>query len=414
VSDGRSPKLRRDPARAILGGVCAGIGRRYGVDPILVRAGLVVLTIGSGGLAAVGYLLAWGLMPAAGTAPGARSGRERGPERRGSWRIAAGVALLALSMLLCFRQLGIWWSDALVWPLTLASFGVALLWGLTRSETETLIEEETAAGDTAAIPAPEERRERARRLSRAGFGIALVLAAALLSLWANGVLDAAGDAALAGLVVTIAIALISAPLWWGMLRRLTVERSARIRSQERAEVAAHLHDSVLQTLALVQRRADEPAEVAKLARRQERELRAWLAGTAPARPGERLADALRGVAVEVEEDHGAPIDAVVVGDVAIDERYEALVAATREALTNAAKFAAEGGPVRLYAEIENGGARVFVDDRGPGFDPAKVPDERRGLRESIIGRMERHGGRAEIRSKPDAGTEVELTIGTRG
>ena len=373
MSNGPSPKLRRDPARAILGGVCAGIARRYGVDPILVRAGLVVITIGSGGLAAIGYLLAWGLMPASETAPGSR--RERARERRGSWRIAAGVALLALSMLLCFRELGIWWSDALVWPLTLASFGVALLWGLTRSEVEAeaLTVEEAATGDTVAILAPEERRERARRLSRAGFGIALVLAAALLALWANGVLDAAGDAALAGLVVTIAIALISAPLWWGMLRRLTVERSARIRSQERAEVAAHLHDSVLQTLALVQRRADEPTEVAKLARRQERELRSWLAGTAPARPGERLADALRGVAVEVEEAHGAPIDAVVVGDAPIDDRFEALVAATREALTNAAKFAAEGGPVRLYAEIENGGARVFVDDRGPGFDSNKGP-----------------------------------------
>ena len=166
---------------------------------------------------------------------------------------------------------------------------------------------------------------------------------------------------------------------------------------------------MLQTLALVQRKSNDPAEVSKLARRQERELRSWLAG-AEARPGERLADALRSVAAEVEEAHGAPVDAVVVGDAALDDRFAALVAATGEALTNAAKFAAEGGPVRLYAEIENGGAHVYVDDRGPGFDPGKIPTDRRGVRESIIGRMERHGGSAEIRSDAGSGTEVELSI----
>jgi signal transduction histidine kinase len=224
------------------------------------------------------------------------------------------------------------------------------------------------------------------------------------------VLEAAGDVALAALVVTIALALISAPLWWTMVRRLTAERMARARSQERAEMAAHLHDSVLQTLALVQKRAGDPDEVAKLARRQERELRSWLAGDEPARPGERLADALRAAAAEVEEHHGAQVEAVVVGDAPLDERMEALVAATREALTNAAKFASASGPVRLYAEIEHGGARVFIDDRGPGFDPESIPDDRRGIRESIIGRMSRYGGRAEIRSEPGDGTEVELTV----
>jgi signal transduction histidine kinase len=242
------------------------------------------------------------------------------------------------------------------------------------------------------------------------FGLALALGAGLLVLWATGALDAAGDAVLATLVVAIALGLISAPVWWGLIRRITLERAARIRSEERSELAAHLHDSVLQTLALVQRRADDPGEVARLARRQERELRSWLAGSAPARPRERLADALRAAAVEVEEDHGAQVEAVVVGDAALDERFEALVAAAREALTNAAKFAAEGGPVRLYAEIENGAARVYVDDRGPGFDPEAVPADRRGVRESIIGRMKRYGGRAEIRSGPESGTEVELEI----
>jgi signal transduction histidine kinase len=257
---------------------------------------------------------------------------------------------------------------------------------------------------------PSSPEGEAVRISRAGFAVAVILGAALFFFWATGVLAAAGSAALAALVVTIALVLISAPLWWTLARRLAAERVARARSQERAEVAAHLHDSVLQTLALVQKRADEPDEVAKLARRQERELRSWLAGEGPSRPGERLADALESAAVEVEEQHGAQVEAVVVGDAPMTERLQALVAATREALTNAAKFASDGGPVRLYAEIEPDLVKVYVDDRGPGFDLESLPGDRRGISESIIGRMERNGGRAEIRTGDGGGTEVELTL----
>jgi signal transduction histidine kinase len=408
VSNG-ADRLRRDTDRAMLGGVCAGLARRLGIDPVITRVGFVVITIASSGFAALGYLLAWAVIPAGPASADER--RDRGRGRRGSWRIAAGVGLLTLSVMLVFRQLDIWSSDALVWPLALAAFGVALLWGLTRQPPEPgdqPVEEEGDGG--LALEVAGEPGARARRLARAGFGVALVLAAGLLVLWTNGVLDKAGDAVLAALVVTVVLGLISAPFWWSMVRRLGAEKMARVRSQERAEVAAHLHDSVLQTLALMQKRAGEPNEVAKLARRQERELRSWLAGGEPARPGERLADALRVTAEEVEEHHGAQVEAVVVGDAPLDERMEALVAATREALTNAAKFASAGGPVRLYAEIANGSARVFIDDRGPGFDPEKIPDDRRGVRESIIGRMKRYGGRAEIRSGPGDGTEIELAV----
>jgi signal transduction histidine kinase len=233
----------------------------------------------------------------------------------------------------------------------------------------------------------------------------------LLFLGAMGVRAAGGAALGAALGVVKVIALTSAPVGGGLRRRRRREREAGIRSLARAVGGAHLHDSVLQTLALVQRRSGDPTEVARLARRQERELRTWLAGDDGARPDERLADALRGAAAEVEEAHGAIVEAVVVGDAQLDPRYDALVAATREALTNAAKFAAAGGPVRLYAEISGGGAGVWVDDRGPGFDPARVPADRRGVRESIIGRRERHGGSAEVRRGPDGGTEVELRMG---
>ena len=392
--------MRRDPANAVIAGVCAGIARRLGVDPAVTRVGFVVIAIGTSGIGALAYLLLWALMPAE-----AREAPPRRRRRRGSWRIATGVGLLALSVLLIFRELGAWWSDALVWPLVLAAFGVTLLWSLSRPAPA---EPDEAELDGARRV--QRSREAAGRLSLAGFGIALVLGAGLLFLWANGVLDAAGDAALAALVVIVGLGLILAPLWWRFARSLAAERAERIRSQERAEVAAHLHDSVLQTLALVQRRADDPSDVAQLARRQERELRAWLAGAPPLAPGERLADALRAAAVEIEETRGTPIEVVVVGDCPLDERLEALVAATREALTNAAKFAADGGPIRLYAEIEDDRVMAFVDDRGEGFDPERVPPDRRGLRESIVGRIERQGGRAEVRSEPGRGTEVELTI----
>src|SRR5262249_9357623 len=180
------------------------------------------------------------------------------------------------------------------------------------------------------------------RISRAGFAGAVVLGAALFFFWATGVLEAAGSAALAALVVTIALVLISAPLWWSMAGRLTAERGARGRPPAPAEGAAHPHDSVLQTLALVQKQAGDPDEVARLARRQERELRDWLADSEPSRPHERLADALRAAAAEIEDSHGAPIEAVVVGDAPPGERSRALVAGSGRAPAHAAQVARTG------------------------------------------------------------------------
>jgi signal transduction histidine kinase len=206
---------------------------------------------------------------------------------------------------------------------------------------------------------------------------------------------------------------IFAPWVVRLVRSLTEERAERIRSQERAEVAAHLHDSVLQTLAMVQRRSGDPAEVASLARRQERELRAWLAGRPAPGQGGRLTSALEVAAAEVEERHGVPVEVVVVGDRELDQAHEAVVAAAREAMTNAAKFGGGSG-VDVYAESDGGRTQVFVRDRGPGFDPEAVPADRRGLRESIVGRMERNGGRARVTSSPGSGTEVEIVLEERG
>jgi signal transduction histidine kinase len=213
-----------------------------------------------------------------------------------------------------------------------------------------------------------------------------------------------------GAVVVVGAALIAGPWLLRIWQSLSAERAERIRSQAHADLAAHLHDSVLQTLALIQRQAHDPRAVIRLARGQERDLRAFLYAEPIAAEGaESVAGALRRVCAEVEESAGVPVEVVTVGDGPMDEARAALVAAAREAMVNAAKHAGTGR-VDVYAEVDAAGASVFVRDRGAGFDPAAVPADRAGIRNSIVGRMARHGGRAEVRSAPGAGTEVELRL----
>jgi signal transduction histidine kinase len=402
--------MRRDRAAGWLGGVCAGIARRYGIDPALVRVVFVVATA-AGGFGIFLYALLWLVIPA-----GETQRRRRLPTGRGAIEVAAGTGLLLMSVLLGFRELGIWFSDAVVWPLVLIASGGALIWRGSATAAPAPEEAATAplvrrdAEDRAAA-APQVRRAAAA-MSRTGVGIALVIAAGFVFLQATGALSAARDVILAVIAVVVVLGVIFAPWIVRLVRSLTEERAQRIRSQERAEMAAHLHDSVLQTLALVQRRSTDPQEVAALARRQERELRAWLAER-PA-PGQTasLAPALEAAAAEVEERHGVPVEVVVVGERELDSNLEALVAAAREAMTNAAKFGA-GSPVDVYAESNSDTVHVYVRDRGPGFDPADLPPDRHGVRESIVGRMQRHGGRARIASDPETGTEVELELPAR-
>ena len=405
-------ELRRDRAHGWVGGVCAGLARRYGIDPSLVRLAFVIAAV-VGGFGIAAYLLAWLVIPA-----GDGAGRRRLPRGRGAVEAAFGTGLLLLSALLTFRALGFWFSDAIIWPLVLVASGAALIWrGSTSPDAATEPAPAGVPGGAANRPAPAgavaeepdaEPGRTAAAVSRTGVGIALVIAAGFAFLHGTGALGAARDVILALIAAVVVLAVIFAPWVVRLLRSLTEERSERIRSQERAEVAAHLHDSVLQTLALVQR-SDDPQQVAALARRQERELRAWLAGRPAPGQAARLAPALEAAAADVEDHHGVPVEVVVVGDRELDPAVEAVVAAAREAMTNAAKFG-NGSTVDVYAECTPQTLQVFVRDRGPGFDPAAVPGDRRGVRESIVGRMERHGGRARISSPPNGGTEVELVL----
>jgi signal transduction histidine kinase len=334
---------------------------------------------------------------------------------RGGERIAIGAGLLVGSGLLLVRATGPWPGDAMVWPAAVAAMGALLIWrapGAVAQRRRGWAAQQLREPLLAHDPVARMRALGRPQVSRGGLGVALVLAAGIAFMWANGAVRPAGETALAALAVLVALALIFAPSWRRLVRNLAAERTERIRTEERADVGAHLHDSVLQTLALIQRSAEDPQRVAQLARQQERELRAWLADGDAHEPGHRLAAALEVTGAEVEVTAGGTVEIVTVGDRPLDEPGAAVVAAAREAMLNAVKFAG-GSPVSVYGELSEERILLFVRDRGPGFEQSAVPAARRGVRESIIGRMRRAGGEAVVRSSPDGGTEVEITIDSR-
>ena len=379
---GGGPTTMVRPAQGrVVAGVCAGLAARIGADPLLVRVAFVAAA--TTGLGVVLYALGWALMPTDTSAAPARRIRTG----RAAVEVGLGAGLLVLSALLAMRELGLWFSDAIAWPLVLVAAGGALLWR--QSQTRPAPTTPRAEPARAPVTLPD--------VSRTGVGVALVIGAALVFLQITGALGAARDVALGAIAVAVVLGVIFAPF----LVRLVRER---VQQRERAEVAAHLHDSVLQTLALVQKQADDPARVAALARRQERELRAWLSGRTRAEGN--LVAALEAVAEEVEEAHGVAVEVVASGDRPVNE---ALCAAAGEAITNAAKHGG-GGTVSVFVEAGDDVTRVFVRDRGPGFEPDAVAQDRRGVRESIVGRMERNGGGARIGAAAGGGTEVELWL----
>jgi signal transduction histidine kinase len=238
-------------------------------------------------------------------------------------------------------------------------------------------------------------------------GVGLLVGAIMLFTLRDASLAAARDVGLAALLGVVGLALIVGPWLVRLSADLGQERAERIRSQERADVAAHLHDSVLQTLALIQRSADDPTAVARLARAQERDLRTWLYDSAAPDSGSFSA-ALREVAGEVEDVFGVPVEVVCVGDLPSAVAVRPVVLAAREAMVNAAKHAGVD-KVDTYAEV-GPDVEVFVRDRGIGFDVATIDTDRHGVRDSIIARMQRHGGTAVVRSTPGQGTEVRLSL----
>jgi phage shock protein PspC (stress-responsive transcriptional regulator) len=385
----------------MLTGVAGGLGERLAVDPALVRAAFVVLAT-AGGVGVVAYLVLYALA-ADPPPPGSGAGRQTGREPTAT--SAAALGLVVLGSLLLLRDLGLWFGNALVWPVALAAFGSAVVWG--RGDDA---ERDRLARLAARIPGNPLRwlfAPGAATLVRVGVG-GLLVALGLVALLPTGPgIRDAPDGLLAILFTMAGTVLVLWPAILRLARQVNDERYERIRSEERAEMAAHLHDSVLQTLALIQRSGDA-RETAALARAQERELRAWLYGRGAAEE-DLLSSAVESLASRVEQLHHVKVEVVVVGDRPLDPRGRAVVRAAGEALHNAARHSGAEA-VSVYVESGADGLHAYVTDEGRGFDPTAVPPDRRGIADSIVGRVERHGGTVTITSDPGEGTEVHLHV----
>jgi signal transduction histidine kinase/phage shock protein PspC (stress-responsive transcriptional regulator) len=372
----------------MVAGVASGLSRHLGIDVLKVRLAFAFLTI-TGGSGLLLYGASWVVLPR-------RLDEEQQQVERDPVQLAA-LAALAIGGLLLGGELGVLGLDfGFVWPVLVVSAGLGVVW---RQADE--------SSRSRWLGAVTDQRSHWLRVAG---GAVLLLAGLVGFLASNHELQAAREGLVAIVVVVAGLAMMLAPWWWQLAQDLGAERRERIRSQERADVAAHLHDSVLQTLALIQRRADTPNEVQRLARSQERALRAWLYARREEDGGSgTLSTAIEVAAAAVETDHGMPLEVVTVGDCPLDDRLSALVRAAREAMVNAAKFAGVDH-VDVFVEVDGGDVAVFVRDTGAGFDPEAVSPDRRGLADSVIGRMQRHGGTAIVRSAPGEGTEVELRM----
>lgn len=387
--------VRRSDDRVVTG-LAAGIARVLEIDPAFVRAAFITLSL-AGGLGVVAYIAGWVLTLEEPDLRAEAALQERLAVRGTRRRFA--LTMIFLGFLLLLRSFGVWFGDSLVWSVAMASFGFALTWSLIDETRRTRWTRRAfSAADTT----------RGGSTARIVAGGVLMTAGLALYLQSINAVGLVGGVMLAVVVTVAGVVLVFGPWIWRLVNQLTDERRERIRLDERAEVAAHLHDSVLQTLALMQR-TDDPRRMAMLARQQERELRSWLYGDEEPSAGETLRQALEALASRVEEAHQVPVDVVTAGDLPLNEVLRALVGAAGEAITNAAKHSA-GELVSVFAEVDGSNVDVYVNDQGVGFDPDTVPADRRGIAESIVGRLERQGGSATVQSEPGEGTEVHLAV----
>ena len=410
-------KAYRDTTSPMIGGVAAGVARHLALDPLWVRVAFVGLSA-MGGFGIALYAGLWLFMPAAphldsDLPPGLAAASRRGmrPGGRSRWvDLGPVVALGAVALGVVFVVQALFGGGAWLWPLVVAGAGLILLW---RQADASQRDQWLDAGGRLSIRRVVFGRGGFAAYLRVFGGIALLVLALILFAVLSGRGGPLGQGVMVGLLALVGLGLVISPWVRSLIEDLAAERGERVRTEERADMAAHLHDSVLQTLALIQKNAGDSAAVAQLARSQERDLRSWLYA------GERadettVARALRRMAAEIEDAHGVSVDVVNVGDTELTEDLRPIVNAAREAVTNAAKHA--GVPqVDVYAEIGDSTTEVFVRDRGVGFDPsveapAERPGHRLGIRSSIIDRMARHGGSADIRSTPGQGTEVRLSL----
>lgn len=389
---GRVPRRSRRPARntqaGVVGGVAAGLAYRLRIDPFPIRAAFVVLSLARGAGVLL-YLLMWALsveeMPSS-------------HEARSGARQIAGVACITAAALLVFRATGWWLGDSLVWPLATAALGTSFVW---------------ARADESERARWARSAERARPWDSPAAIVRLVIGFGLVAFATATVLREYSGVGLSRVAIPVTVAIVGLMLALGpwvlrLTKTLSEERSERIRSDERSAISAHLHDSVLQTLAMIQR-TESQQEVTALARRQERELREWLYGRTVASEEASFRRAVEVAAAKVEERYRLPVETVIVGDSPMDERVGDAVQAAAEAMTNAARHSG-AARVTVYAEVEPMRLTIYVRDEGKGFDPSTTPPDRRGIADAIVGRVARHGGTAEVNSRHGSGTEVKITL----
>ena len=405
-------RMRRRRSGRAVAGVAGGLADHLGIGVLWTRMAFALLAA-FGGAGVVAYGLLWVFVPQSRNEPKRVevSVKEK-QQARGLLAMGIGLAVGvgALSGVL---------NGGVVGGLVVTLVGAALVW---READEQQRRRWKKSGVIDAFVGPGGRSALVRVLT----GAVLVITGIAVFLARSVNLDQMQFALLAVLAALVGVAVLTVPFWLRLVRDLGEERTQRVRTEERAEIAAHLHDSVLQTLALIQKQSETPREVLRLARGQERQLRSWLygpsgyghgrnvegaqAGGAGGTPtATTLSDAIEQACGEVEDHFAIKIQHVVVGDCQLDERLTGLVYAAREAAVNAAKHA-EVGEVSVYAEVEPDAVEIFVRDRGKGFDPEGVPADRHGLADSIRGRMERNGGELRLRTAPGEGTEVQLRM----
>ena len=393
------PPLSRPLRGRWLGGVSAGIAEHLGVTRRQVHLVLGLLVVLGPGIPI--YLFLWAVTPSSDTVGDQREQREPGAlravsglgESRWGVTVAVGGLFVFVGTVIGLQLAGVDVRAGVLLPLLLIAAGVTVAWShLDDAERTKWL--------------GTQQQDRGMLWLRLALGTVVAVIGILVLTIRGGSISAMGDALLATLAVLLGATLIAAPWVVRLWRDYREEQEVAARANERADIAAHLHDSVLQTLALIQRRSHDPASVTQLARAQERELRSWLyAG--PSGSDETLASAVTAAAHDVEDLNGVVIDLVVTGDRPLEEHGTALTRAVREAMLNATRHGRP--PVTAYVEIGPTGVEAFVRDRGEGFELADVPEDRLGVKASILGRMERHGGTARVRRRED-GTEVELTL----
>jgi len=399
----------------MLGGVAAGLSRHLGMPVLPVRVAFLVAAA-MGGLGIAAYAGLWLVLPSdphlEASSPGLEAASRQGRRTRRRRRledVGPVVALAAVGIGLLVLVQGVIGGSFLFWPVLVGLVGVAVLW---RQADEAQRERWVDSSGRVDFGRAVVGRGGIASYARLAAGVGLLVTALLLFALQTGQVGVARDVVVAGVLGVSGLALVVGPWLSRLVSDLSEERAARVRSQERADVAAHLHDSVLQTLALIQKHSDDGRTVATLARAQERDLRTWLYGD-EAVAATSLASALKAAAAEVEDAHRIPVEVVTVGDAQVTEQTRPLVLAAREAMVNAAKHSG-ADKVDVFAEADGRHTEIYVRDRGRGFDESAVPGDRMGLRNSIMERMRRHGGQAAVRTAPGEGTEVRLSMESRG